>query len=82
LNPQFYHPVKFRNFLYKKRFCVMPIGRIERLECTVKNYAWGKLGEQSEVARLFAAGHPQAKIGQNLAYAELWIGTHPDGGEF
>ena len=55
------------------------MARIERLECTVKNYAWGKLGLQSEVARLFAAGHLQAQIGHALPYAELWIGTHPDG---
>jgi mannose-6-phosphate isomerase len=55
------------------------MSRIERLECTVKNYAWGKLGTESEVARLFAAGHENAKIVQNMPYAELWIGTHPDG---
>uniref|UniRef100_A0A183BRE2 mannose-6-phosphate isomerase n=1 Tax=Globodera pallida TaxID=36090 RepID=A0A183BRE2_GLOPA len=52
--------------------------KIERLECKVKNYKWGKQGEDSEVALLYAAGNRNAKI-DNIPYAELWIGTHPDG---
>ena len=55
------------------------MAKIERLECTVKNYAWGKLGHGSDVARLVAAGNEQAEIGHSTPYAELWIGTHPDG---
>lgn len=47
------------------------MSRIERLECTVKNYAWGKLGQQSEVAILFAAGHEHEKINESTPYAEV-----------
>uniref|UniRef100_A0A7E4VTW0 mannose-6-phosphate isomerase n=1 Tax=Panagrellus redivivus TaxID=6233 RepID=A0A7E4VTW0_PANRE len=54
-------------------------GTMQRLECHVKNYAWGKDGTGSEVARLFAAGHPNHQIGTTTPYAELWMGTHPDG---
>ncbi|KAL3099415.1 hypothetical protein niasHS_002870 [Heterodera schachtii] len=52
--------------------------KIERLDCKVKNYTWGKHGKDSEVALLFAAGNKNAKI-DNIPYAELWVGTHPDG---
>uniref|UniRef100_A0A914YUF5 mannose-6-phosphate isomerase n=1 Tax=Panagrolaimus superbus TaxID=310955 RepID=A0A914YUF5_9BILA len=52
---------------------------MQRLDCHVKNYAWGKDGNESEVAQLFAAGHPQHQVGPKTPYAELWMGTHPDG---
>uniref|UniRef100_A0A915NZ35 Phosphomannose isomerase type I catalytic domain-containing protein n=1 Tax=Meloidogyne floridensis TaxID=298350 RepID=A0A915NZ35_9BILA len=52
--------------------------QIERLNCAVKNYAWGKLGENSEVARLYVEGHEDKEINSDTPYAELWIGTHPD----
>lgn len=51
---------------------------MERLDCHCNNYQWGKTGEQSEVARLFAAGHPDFTI-EPKPYSELWMGTHPDG---
>ncbi|KAE9548635.1 hypothetical protein FO519_008159 [Halicephalobus sp. NKZ332] len=62
-------------------FCIRSLSRLsmQRLDCHVKNYAWGKEGEASEVARLFAAGHPDHQIGSQTPYAELWMGTHPDG---
>jgi hypothetical protein len=46
---------------------------------SVKEYAWGKRGPASEVARLFAAGHKHFQVGPKTPYAELWMGTHPDG---
>ncbi|KAE9416697.1 hypothetical protein Angca_004300 [Angiostrongylus cantonensis] len=52
---------------------------MQRLECHVKNYNWGKKGNKSEVARLFAAGHRNFVMDENETYAELWMGTHPDG---
>ncbi|VDM57973.1 unnamed protein product [Angiostrongylus costaricensis] len=52
---------------------------MQRLECHVKNYNWGKKGNKSEVARLFAAGHKNFVMDENETYAELWMGTHPDG---
>ncbi|KAI9149833.1 Mannose-6-phosphate isomerase [Blastocladiella emersonii ATCC 22665] len=41
----------------------------------VMNYAWGKHGTASAVARL-AEHHLDAPIDQKLPYAELWMGTH------
>ncbi|CAI2353210.1 unnamed protein product [Caenorhabditis sp. 36 PRJEB53466] len=52
---------------------------MEQLKCHVKQYAWGKYGEESEVARLFADGHEHFQIDEKTPYAELWMGTHPDG---
>uniref|UniRef100_A0A0K0DWK6 mannose-6-phosphate isomerase n=1 Tax=Strongyloides stercoralis TaxID=6248 RepID=A0A0K0DWK6_STRER len=52
---------------------------MERLNCHVKEYAWGKKGFDSEVARLYADGHDQFKVDREQTYAELWMGTHPDG---
>eukprot|EP00803_Ostreobium_quekettii_P002277 evm.model.scf_18.10 EVM.evm.TU.scf_18.10 scf_18:66555-69588(-) len=48
-----------------------------RLRCRAQNYAWGRLAEDSEVARLCEAnGTP---VDGSKPYAELWIGTHPSG---
>lgn len=44
---------------------------MERLNCHVKEYAWGKHGKDSEVARLFAAGHEDFVIGKSTPYAEV-----------
>ncbi|GMT09424.1 hypothetical protein PFISCL1PPCAC_721 [Pristionchus fissidentatus] len=52
---------------------------MERLDCHCNNYLWGKEGANSEVARLFAAGHPDFVINPKATYSELWMGTHPDG---
>ncbi|XP_073798400.1 mannose-6-phosphate isomerase isoform X2 [Danio rerio] len=47
--------------------------------CVVQNYAWGKAGLDSEVARLVLGGDPQAHIEHSKPYAELWMGAHPKG---
>ncbi|EFO27167.1 phosphomannose isomerase type I [Loa loa] len=52
---------------------------MEKLKCCVQTYAWGKKGMASEVARLYAMGNPDASIDDRTSYAELWMGTHPDG---
>lgn len=50
------------------------------LECVAQGYAWGKIGSDGLVARLKAAQHDgQQGIDENAPYAELWIGTHPNG---
>lgn len=41
---------------------------------SAQNYHWGKVGEQSLVARLLGAFDPKAP------YAELWFGTHQKAG--
>jgi len=47
------------------------------LVCAVQNYAWGKVGLWSSVAQLVAAGG--VEVDQEKPYAELWMGTHPNG---
>lgn len=49
------------------------------LECTAQEYAWGKIGSNSLVARLKAAQSADFTINEKGTYAELWIGTHPNG---
>ncbi|NXF26749.1 MPI isomerase, partial [Rhodinocichla rosea] len=49
------------------------------LSCVVQNYSWGKVGLQSEVAKLVASGDPLVQIQPDQPYAELWMGTHPRG---
>ncbi|KAL1536919.1 mannose-6-phosphate isomerase [Salvia divinorum] len=51
---------------------------IVRLKCSVQNYDWGKLGDESSVARLYAKNSGEEVDGAE-PYAELWIGTHDSG---
>ncbi|KAK6009729.1 phosphomannose isomerase type I, partial [Ostertagia ostertagi] len=44
---------------------------MQRLECHVKKYNWGKRGTESEVARLFAAGHKNFEVDEDETYAEV-----------
>ncbi|QDZ18900.1 mannose-6-phosphate isomerase [Chloropicon primus] len=50
-----------------------------KINCAVQNYAWGRLGSDSEVAKLFASGNAGAEVEEDKPYAELWMGTHPSG---
>uniref|UniRef100_UPI00358F1A9F mannose-6-phosphate isomerase isoform X2 n=1 Tax=Myxine glutinosa TaxID=7769 RepID=UPI00358F1A9F len=49
------------------------------LRCVVQQYAWGKIGEASEVAQLLASSGDFGDIAHDQPYAELWMGTHPKG---
>lgn len=49
------------------------------LQVTVQNYDWGKRGMSSFVAQLFKAKDNSQEISDNSPYAELWMGTHPNG---
>jgi len=49
------------------------------LDCAAQEYAWGKMGSNALVARLKAAQNTAFNINENGPYAELWIGTHPNG---
>lgn len=49
------------------------------LQCKVQNYDWGKLGKDSTVANLLKSGNPNVSIDESKPYAELWLGTHPNG---
>ncbi|XP_020578777.1 mannose-6-phosphate isomerase 2-like [Phalaenopsis equestris] len=52
-----------------------------RLRCSVKNYDWGMIGQESMVGRLFALNSKQ-DIEAGKPYAELWMGTHESGPSF
>ena len=56
-------------------------GKVLRLECSVKNYEWGRPGRDSQVARLFAL-NSGSEIESEKPYAELWMGTHDSGPSF
>ncbi|XP_035646450.1 mannose-6-phosphate isomerase [Oncorhynchus keta] len=53
--------------------------RVFPLSCAVQNYAWGKVGLDSEVAKLVVGGDTSAVIEADKHYAELWMGAHPKG---
>lgn len=41
------------------------------LKCSIQNYAWGKLGHESEVASLQKASDPAFQINESTPYAEV-----------
>ena len=49
------------------------------LVCSVQQYAWGKIGLDSAVASLAKDGYPDFELEHEAPYAELWMGTHPNG---
>lgn len=48
------------------------------LNCAIQTYAWGKQGIDSMVATLMKS-NPEFSIIDDTTYAELWMGTHPNG---
>lgn len=51
--------------------------RALKLKCVVQNYEWGRIGENSEVGRLYSL-QSNARV-EDKPYAELWMGTHESG---
>ncbi|XP_075475833.1 mannose-6-phosphate isomerase 2-like [Primulina tabacum] len=51
---------------------------IVRLKCCVKNYDWGKVGIESNVAWLHAKNSGEV-IRDDDPYAEFWMGSHDSG---
>lgn len=55
------------------------------LRCAAQNYAWGKIGEDSLVARYRKNAEDELGVESSFEidgtkpYAELWMGTHPSG---
>ncbi|XP_078285997.1 mannose-6-phosphate isomerase isoform X2 [Rhinoraja longicauda] len=49
------------------------------LKCAVQHYAWGKVGLDSEVAKLISCNDSSVVIDEEKPYAELWMGAHPKG---
>ncbi|KAI9346772.1 phosphomannose isomerase type I [Zopfochytrium polystomum] len=54
---------------------------MHRLEYATQSYDWGKLGRASKVAELLisSSNTPIASDLESTPYAELWMGTHPNG---
>ncbi|KAK3786366.1 hypothetical protein RRG08_022987 [Elysia crispata] len=57
----------------------MSKAEVFELKCAVQEYAWGKKGEDSTVAKLKASADSDFTINPDASYAELWMGTHPNG---
>lgn len=53
-----------------------------RLRCSVQNYDWGIVGENSLAGRLSSLNSGSDGIDPHKPYAELWIGTHESGPSF
>lgn len=51
--------------------------RALKLNCVAQNYDWGRIGEQSEVGRLYSLQSNSCV--EEKPYAELWMGTHESG---
>ena len=49
------------------------------LSCAVQCYAWGKLGQSSQVAKFAPRACQEFQLDETSPYAELWMGTHPNG---
>lgn len=52
--------------------------QILHLECPVQKYDWGVVGETGLAAQIFSKNNGMA-VDSNTPYAELWMGTHPNG---
>lgn len=46
---------------------------------TTQNYAWGKIGEDSLVYRLYKESGYAETLQSDKPYAELWMGDHVNG---
>lgn len=49
------------------------------IETAIQRYDWGKRGKNSLVAKLYASVHSDFQIEDDAPFAELWMGTHPNG---
>ncbi|AMD20745.1 HDR002Cp [Eremothecium sinecaudum] len=50
--------------------------RLFRLKAGYQQYAWGKVGSTSAVAKYAKNADPSTLIEEDKPYAELWMGTH------
>lgn len=53
--------------------------KMKLLSFATQKYEWGKIGTTSVVGQLAASADPKTVIDENQPYAELWMGTHPNG---
>lgn len=52
---------------------------MKRLHTVIQKYAWGRQGSDSKVAQLKTVESAGFEADQEQPYAELWMGTHPNG---
>lgn len=57
----------------------MAAQRVFLLSCEVQQFGWGQMGSNGEAAWVLASSDPLAWISGDKPYAELWMGTHPQG---
>lgn len=68
------------NRLESKEKEVTDKNAIRPINCAIQTYAWGRIGTDSAAARLKAAqSDGEFEIDEFTPYAELWMGTHPNG---
>lgn len=65
--------------MFQRFDCPTSFIAVFELKCACQNYHWGKVGEDSEVAKLLSSGDASFVIDKEARYAELWMGTHPNG---
>ncbi|XP_076454112.1 mannose-6-phosphate isomerase-like [Babylonia areolata] len=53
--------------------------QVFELKCPLQEYAWGKQGDKSLAATLKTSADHDFRIDPSKHYAELWMGTHPNG---
>lgn len=58
-------------------YLVLGMSSAFELRCEVQKYAWGKIGLDSEVARLSRLANADFVLEEGEPYAELWMGAHP-----
>nr|XP_033320873.1 mannose-6-phosphate isomerase [Megalopta genalis]XP_033320874.1 mannose-6-phosphate isomerase [Megalopta genalis] len=49
------------------------------LQCKIQTYDWGRYGIDSTVATLVKSANSEFTLDEKRPYAELWMGTHPNG---
>lgn len=49
------------------------------LNCKIQTYDWGRHGIDSIVATLMKSSNSDFILDEKKPYAELWMGTHPNG---
>lgn len=52
---------------------------MRRLLTATQGYAWGKRGRESRVSQLKMSEGEGFQVDEDKTYAELWMGTHPNG---
>lgn len=65
-------------FIYTRQSIrvTLKMSAIYRLQCKTQSYDWGKLGNVSKAAAYAKASG--TTVEDNVPYAELWMGTHPN----